>query len=320
MTKNRLCKRLAVALVALLGTTTAWAQEGAPLRVLEFGADARTQALGGTHLATQSSNHLYTNPTHIFAREARLSVYVGGELLPKYAEVGRETFGVASVGVRLHERHALLAGVRYLSGLSIPRVNGQGVDVGGESKPNQTVLDLGYSYNATEHLSAYAVGSMIRSVSSRRTTNYTFGFGLSYRNRGDWFSGALPTEWRATLAVAHLGQDLDYGDGVRFRMPSTVSLALGATSRLGADHSLGLQLQGGYVTSYKETALGVGASYCYRKLVGLHTGYQHQGKGLDFYGLGLSCSVGKVSLDLSYRWGLGEFTQNSLALGASLSL
>lgn len=319
MIKKILCKSLAVAGATLIATSVC-AQGNAPLRILELNPDARSQALGGTNLVTHSNNYLYTNPTNIFGVESRFSAYVGTEFMPKQEIGGREKYVVASAGYKLNEHHAIFGGFRYLSGLSIPKVNGMGEDLATNIKPNQTILDLGYAYNSCDKFFAYATAAMIRSVSNKQTTNYIFGVGVSYKDEAALFDGTLPTRWTATLSAHHFGQDLNYGEGVSYRMPSTISLGVGAMSDINEDHSVGLQLQGGYVTSYKESQIGVGASYEYRKMIGVHTGFQHQGKGLDFYSLGTSLTFGKVSVNLTYRLGLSEFTRNSLAVGASIAL
>ncbi len=318
MIKNIVCKSLAIGAVALI-SISASAQESTPLRILELNADVRSQALGGAHLVTNSNNYLYTNPTHIFGTDKQFSVYAGTEFLPKYDVAGREKYVAGALAYKINEHHAVFGGIRYLSGLSIPKTNNQGIDTNTDSKPNQTTFDLGYAYNINDKFSAFATGSMIRSVTNKQTTNYTFGIGASYKDQANLFDGTLPTKWNATLSAYHLGQDLDYGKGVYFRMPSTVALGIGAVSELSEQHSIGLQLQGGYVTSYKESLVGVGASYSYRKMLDLRTGFQHMGEDMNFYSVGAGVTCGKFALDLTYRMGLGEFTHNTLSVGLSAS-
>ncbi|SUB78705.1 PorV/PorQ family protein [Porphyromonas macacae] len=318
MNKN-IIKSAFIAVVSLFATNTV-AQTNSPFRILEQNADVRSQALGGTGLVVESNNYLYTNPAKLFGSDNKLAISAATQIMPKYEGYGREKYGALSIGYRLNCCHALFVGTRFLSGLSIPQEDVWGNNDSDDLKPSQTMLDLGYAYRLSSNWSAFGTASMLISTTGKRTTNYLFGLGVSYVNNTSLWKDEIPTKVEATLSAYNLGEDVDYGKGMSFRVPSTVALGLGARSLLNESHSLGIKAQVGYVTSYTTAQIGAGLEYAYNSFLALRTGYQHLDKDVDFYALGAGVTYKMLSFDVAYRIGLGSYTKNTVSLGLSLAL
>lgn len=319
MYKNIIKQLLLVATVGLATSAMVSAQTTAPHRILELSPDVASLALGGTHLVTKSNNYIYANPTKVFGTEKPLTIYASGEFFAKFKDMKRESFGSVSAAYRLNDKHALFVGLRSLSGLKLARVN----DLGGEMEdqllhPAQMTFDAGYAFAFSDHLSAFATVSMLRSSTGQQSQSLFGGLGMSY-NRSFELSGKS-THIEATLAGYNLGADVEVGKNMSYRLPSTVALGLGATMELATDHALGLQLQGARVTSYSETQIGAGMAYTLFKKYALRGGYQYYNEDVTFTSVGLGWELGCMTLEATYRIGMGEYTKNSAAVGLSINI
>lgn len=307
---------LAVAIALSAGCLSAQAQSSTPHRIFELNPDVRSSALGGTNLVTQSSNYIYTNPTKVFNAEKALSISLSGEYLPKFDKMNREKFGTFGFSYRIHDRHALMIGARFVSGLTLTKHNSAGEEMDEELRPAQATFDLSYATKLTDDLSIFTTASMLRSTTGRSTQSYFYGLGASYQYELSSRSGRT-TLLEATAAAYNLGEDVPYTKGLRYQLPSTVSLALGATTSLGKDYSLGLKMQGNYLTAYKEMQFGAGLEYSYRGALSVMAGYRRVYDGVSFLSLGISSQTGGVQLDVAYNIGIGPYTKGSLSTGVS---
>lgn len=318
MYKNIIKQLLLTATVGIAGCITASAQTAAH-RILELNPDVASLALGGTHLVTKTQNYLYANPTKVFDIEKTLTINGSGEYFAKFKDMKRESFGSISAAYRLNDKHALFAGFRKLSGLKIARVNEVGQEVEDQLlRPAQMTFDAGYAFSFSDHLSAFATVSMLRSNTGRQSQSLFAGLGMSYTHTFDFLGKG--THFEATLAGYNLGEDVEYDKNISYRLPSTVALGLGATMELNTDHSLGLQAQGARVTSYSETQIGAGVEYIFRKKYALRGGYQHYNKDVSFTSVGLGWHIGHLTLEAAYRIGMGEYTKNSAAFSISINI
>ncbi|MDO4770944.1 PorV/PorQ family protein [Porphyromonas sp.] len=318
MYKNIIKKGLLFATLSVATSLVASAQVAAPHRLFELNPDVASHALGGTHLVTNSNNYIYANPTNIFRAEKSFTLYVSGEYLPKFADMKRESFGSLSAGYRFNERHALFAGLRMLSGLKLNRVN----DLGTETeerllRPSQMTFDAGYAFAFSENISAFATLSMLRSTTGQQTQSFFAGVGVNYTRTLQWMG--KETHFRTTLAGYNLGEDVDFGKGMSYRLPSTVALGLGATMELTENQSLGLQAQVARITSYSDTQLGAGVEYSFLKMFSLRGGYQYYDKDVSFASVGAGLTIGRNVLGVAYRIGMGEYTKNSIACSFSIN-
>ena len=108
------------------------------LPVLEGTTDARTAAMGGTMLSNTDQMHIYTNPASLTFGERKFSADASIEAQPK-TDDGRLTQYNLSAGYRFKNRSALMGGVRYLGGLTVPVTGTHGE--AGSISPYNIALD-----------------------------------------------------------------------------------------------------------------------------------------------------------------------------------
>lgn len=309
MNRN-IIKHSLLALALACGTATAVAQTATPHRIFELNPDVRSAALGGTNLVSQSSNYIYTNPTHIFQVDKPLVFSLTAETMPKFKDVSRESLLAVGFGYKMSRHNALTAGVRMLSGLTLTRYNSAGDEQDTEIRPAQYTVDLSLAHRFNAHFSGFMSASLFHSATGSRAQSFYFGLGATYQTMLG-LSSKHPTALEVTAAASQMGDDVPYTKGVSYRLPHNFGLGTSITTQLVKKHLLGLRLQGNYLAAYKQYHLGAGLEYIYDTDYSAQVGYQRLSKDVSRCSFGFSSRVGRGILSLAYHLGIGKYAQNT---------
>lgn len=91
------------------------------LPILEGTPDVRSAAMGATQLGNTNQMFIYSNPAALSFGETQFSAEASLEAQPK-TDTGRLIQYNFATGYRFNNRSALMAGMRYLGGLTVPVV------------------------------------------------------------------------------------------------------------------------------------------------------------------------------------------------------
>lgn len=297
---------VAVLLLALCSVGVGQAQVGNPLPLLEEGVDARAVAMGNLGLLSSDRNHLYTNPTSLVQIDgAKISATLGGSVARSMPGAeGRLMHGVASVGYRFLDRHALFLGARYQGGLSFKSNSGQFGNTGKARtlSPFEYTVDLGYAFRLSDHWSAFAIGSFFQSYSGRSVMGGFGGLGVNYRTSFD-LSGMDGGILNVAAKVSDVTVPIYYSSREGFNLPSKAELVgdfrMLASKNLEATFALGGRYY--FLPADNRTfQANVGAEVKYYKIVALRAGYQYSQAGNNFLTVGGGVEYFGVKLDVAY--------------------
>ena len=316
------------AVVLLLALGSVWmvkAQSGNPLPLLEEGVDARAVAMGNFGLLSSDRNHLYTNPTSLFDSEkVKLHATISGTLTPSMqGATGRLVHGVASIGYRFLDRHALLVGARYRGGLLFDSYGGPFGDLGRSRRisPFAYTVDLGYAFRFTGHWGAFATASFFQNYTGRSLFGGFGALGATYRTCFG-LSGGMLGLLNIAAKVADLGMPLYYSRAEGFALPSKAELAadfrLVASERMEATVALG----GRYFLlpmASRSLQVNLGAEVKGYKLVALRAGVQCSPSDYSFLALGGGLEYCGVQLDVALLRALDQDYRFSDRLVGTLS-
>lgn len=202
--------RPALLLLALLlgvgGSLRATAQSSRILPIVDATPGARSFAMGQTSLGLATEMHLYNNPAALLFSDDESSFQVGvsGELFPK-TDVGMLGQYNLATSYKLGDRRAILLGVRYEGGYTIPLEEGEQ-----PLKPYEYMVDFGYTFAVTRHVAVYGTGSYFNTAVGSNAQGVAFGVGVAYHNRFNLIGSEEET-------LLTLGVKLqDAGTAVRF--------------------------------------------------------------------------------------------------------
>ena len=141
------------------------------LPVLEGTTDVRSAAMGATQLGNTNQMFIYSNPAALSFGETRFVAEASLEAQSK-TDTGRLMQYNFATGYRFANRSALMAGVRYLGGLTVPSVNAVGEP--DKVSPYDMSLDLVYSFAVTPEVAVYATATYARSHAATSANAYAF--------------------------------------------------------------------------------------------------------------------------------------------------
>ena len=282
------------------------------LPILEQSSDARATAMGGLSMVENHGMYLYQNPAMLHYAPKDFSVEAGVKFFPKLEDAGREKLTSLSLGYSFLERHVVLAGLRYLGGLSFAQPDPiSGADTDKRFFPYTLTLDLGYSYLLNEQLSLFLTSGFIRHHTSRTGFAGTFSLGANYRQ------DLSEARWNIGAKVSDFGTPLIYQNGAKYALPTSAELS-GSYSMLFSDEGT---LSGVAGVRYfflpskgRLLRAGIGTEYCWRKLLALRAGYDYGDKGTGGISGGVGINYNDLRLDLTYRHGTHQHTPNSFVI------
>ncbi len=287
-------KKILFAVIATLGLSVNTQAQSLP--ILGLTGNARNASMGDVRLGEAKGMYIYTNPSS-FVLDKEHKAYVSSSLgrLPK-ADAQSPKFGFASVGYRLGN-HALMLGCRALDGIPFEQINSLGLKVK-EIKPKDQTFDIAYATSVGKHFSGYAMLSVISTYNGYRRNVVAGSLGLFYRNE---FGKGI--NYTLGLSLNNLGQDLDYGRDVVYKLPTTSRIGGSVNYTISENHSLGLHLEGAYLMYPKDKAeftKSIGLEYNLYKHFSLRTGY-HLEDGYNYYALGAGINFSDFVADFAYQ-------------------
>lgn len=304
---------LSLALLANLGLHA----QGRVLSLLEGNPDIRSVAMGHSLLGNSQEMYLYANPASFVGQGRQLSVDLAGEWFPSTDE-GRLSQYSLSLGYRLHKSGAIFAGVRRLSGLTLPTTN-----LGEAIKPYDQSIDLGYALGITPHITAYASASYLRSYVGTLATGVSLSFGLSYRR--SLKVADLSSTLMLGARLLDVGKPIKYDDTkLPHSLPSSLALGGEWAVRLSPKHSLSYALSSRIFTASegdRELYASTGLEYSYKQSLSLRAGYRYTKLGSDLLTMGLGLELSQhFRLNLAYSYATARYGVDTFLFGAGFKL
>lgn len=284
------------------------------LPVLEGTTDARTAAMGGTMLGNTDQMHIYTNPAGLTFGERKISVDASIEAQPK-TDDGRLTQYNLSAGYQFKNRSALMGGVRYLGGLTVPVTGTHGE--AGSISPYNIALDLGYSFSVTPEIAVYATTTYARDHAATHADAWAFSVGAGYQKAFS-LSPALPTHLTFGARLMDFGKSVKFDDtGIPQSLPTSVVLGGDWKVDIARQHAVTYALSYRYFTPKEahETLLCTGLEYTYRQMVSARIGYCHADKGSDALTFGAGGELAGIRLDVAYHHAFASYGMNTFTVG-----
>ncbi len=289
-------KKILFAVIATLGLGANIQAQTLPL--LGLSGDARSASMGEVRMGEAKGMYIYTNPSSfVIDKEKKAYASASFGKLPD-ANDKSPKIGFASIGYRLGN-NALMLGYRCLSGIPFNQTNSLGVSVK-EIQPKDQAFDIAYALSIDEHFSAYAMASVISTYNGYRRNVMAGSLGVYYRNK---IKLGQTINYTLGLSLNNLGQDLEYGQDVVYKLPTTTKIGGSASYTFSDNHSLGLYLEGSYLMYPKdmtEFTKAFGLEYNLFKHFSLRTGY-HFEDGYDYSSFGFGVNYSDISVDFAYQ-------------------
>jgi len=312
----------------LLSLPVAASADGGPALFSGTIPDARSAALGGAGAAlTPDAYSLYRNGAASVLAPVRGEAGYGFTPWMRSLSSGSTLHSAAGFG-RIGERHAVLAGLRYLSLPEMSFTDDRG-NPAGTARPSDLSVEVGYAYRLAEGFAASVAVRYIRSDAGLPSVASAVGFdvGLYYRHPTAW--GGRRSHWALGARFSDFGTPLDYGYG-RSMLPWKIACGGALLVDFSDDHRLEASADAEIKCySYGSAFLGgrFGAEYTLYRHAVLRAGYRlaNERRG-DFSYTSLGCGVrfDRFSLDGAY-WLTAEDSplrntwQLSLRVGWGLS-
>lgn len=296
-------RKLIISALLFLGASgIGFAQTNVSLPFLLLNPDARTSGMGNVTPSSGRGLHIYTSPTVMLTDDAeKVHVAYGVGVFPK-VEDSREVFNVLSLGYRLSERHAILAGFRHFGGLKV-----NGLDLNGTPgvyRPSDFSVDLGYAFRLNPSFSLSVRGSYVGAQGAYATNTALVSLGANYRHEGEL--AQRPIRYSVSLGVDNLGPKFKYSgmSETSYNPPSSVGLGgeVSMDPHMSDRLTLGLSAKYFFLSGYKAPSAMVGAEYSFlNRSLSLRGGYEWAMGHNDGATLGIGYRYRMVSLDVAYR-------------------
>ena len=279
-----------------------WA-DGGPALFSGAIPDARSAGLGGAGAAlTPDAYSLCRNGAGSLFSDMRGEVGHGFAPWMKSLSSGSTLHSAAGFG-RIGERHAVLAGVRYLSLPEMSFTDDRG-NPAGTARPSDLSVEAGYAYRLAEGFAASATVRYIRSDAGVASASAVgFDVGLFYRHPTSW--GGRKSHWALGAQFSNFGTQLDYGYG-RLMLPWKIACGGALFVDFSDNHRLEATADAEIKCySYGSAFLGgrFGAEYTLYRHAVLRAGYRlaNERRG-DFSYTSLGCGVrfSRFCLDGAY--------------------
>lgn len=314
-------KTILVGLILSLLLPLTGSAQGRPLRILQINPDPATRAMGNTSLAGEQHAFVYANSGAFFDTPDRLNISVSTEIFHQVEGAGREFYGALAAGYKICDKHAILVGSRYLGGHKIAGVNALGEVQKKYLRPFELGIDLSYAYQISEGFNTYATASFVEGYSSKVNYNYLFGVGVNYAKMVE-LSG-MDAHYRLSMQLSDFGASLYFNKKQSFELPTRVALGGLFSVSPTAEHRFLIATQGEYFiksSQGKQVNFGIGAEYRALELFSLRCGYYNGNKGISYVSSGAGVNYRGASLNLSYEFGIGAYTENRFMGGLAFGL
>lgn len=255
----------AIALLLAGITLTASAQEDSgTLPVLAQNPDALSASMGQTGGSTLSGGHyIYSAPGAVFDRSERFSLSYTGIIGTGHDSMrsGSGFYNAVTGSWRFRDKHALIAGFRYLGGGSVLTSTESGD--GREIHPMDITADLGYALRINNHWRAYVVGHFVESYIGKIALTGGGSLGTTYGSR----LSSLPLSYTLGASLRNLGGAVLYGKkSGKYTMPGSVTLAGDLRYGLTSEWTLIAAATGDYLVQPASAGqyavgLGLGAAF-----------------------------------------------------------
>ncbi len=299
----------------LLLPFASFAQEGRILTPMQVNPSVRSVGMGNVMLGNTDEMYLYVNPSAFIYSTDDLSVDFSSELYPD-SDNGRLRQYNLATAYKLGLHQAIFVGGRYFGGLTFPSTLAKG-----DIKPYQWTVDLGYAFEVTSELVAYASASYYQDYIGTKADGLAVSAGLSYQK-------AFKLGCKSTVLTLGL-RALDFGKAVKFddtKLPvdPPSSVVLGGDWRidLSKKHSLTYGLSSRFFTSKgaKETYVGTGLEYSYARLISLRAGYEYAKNSPNRLTFGLGSTYKSVKFNVAYGHTFDDYGVDTFLLGLGFSL
>ena len=178
--------------------------------------------------------------------------------------------------------------------------------VTGSFTPSDMQVNAGFSYRFLPFLSA---GVNVGYASS------TIAKGASYDAvAADVFVMGQFADFKAALGVSNLGSSVTSAAGVKFSLPTAVTLGLGYGKVFAENHGLDILVDADYYLD-EGIAAAAGVGYTYNDMVSVRAGYRYGGKTAvpSYASVGLGVKFCGIRLDMAYLIAAGAM-KNTLAV------
>ena len=192
----------AIALLLAGITLTASAQDSGTLPVLSQNPDALSAAMGQTGGSTLSGGHyIYSAPGAVFDRSERFSLSYTGVIGTGHDSMwsGSGFYNAVTGSWRFRDKHAVIAGFRYLGGGSVLTSTESGD--GREIHPMDITADLGYALRINNHWRAYVVGHFVESYIGKIALTGGGSLGATYAAGSPLYPSGTPSEPLSVISV-----------------------------------------------------------------------------------------------------------------------
>ena len=301
-------------LLLLPFSTRSYAQ-GRMLPVLEVNPDARSAAMGGLSMVGTDRHFLYVNPSALlYSAEAGYGD-IGFVALPKLAGAGSPLYFNANVGYRLHSRHAVMAGYRYIGGVNMPRVSADGLESNKRLTSMEYAVDFGYAFRVWQGLSLFTTGSLAQSYTSRISMNGAFTVGAHY------FRNLSFGHLNVGLKVADFGAPVYYSKKEAYPLPTSIQGGVDLHFISNETHQWTFAAGAKYYMlppTQPQLMVGLGAEYTGWNLFSLRAGYEYGQYNAGSFSAGIGAKYNGFTLDLAYRRGTAPAPYATHALMASM--
>lgn len=284
------------------------------LPVLEATPDARSAAMGGTLLGHANQMHIYANPAALAFSDQRFVADASLEAQPKIDDGRLMQYNFAA-GYRFANRSALMAGMRYLGGLTVPAVNAVGTTA--SVSPYDVTLDLGYAFSVTSQVAVYATATYAHAHAATSANALAFSLGAAFQQP---FSVAknMPSVLNLGVRLLDFGKSVKFNDtGVPQSLPTSLVAGGDWLVTVAPKHNLTYALSCRYFTpkDAHETLVGTGLEYTYNQLVSARVGYQFANKGSNALTVGAGGQLKGFKLNLAYHHAFAEYGVDALMVG-----
>lgn len=220
-----------------------------------------------------------------------------------------------ATGYRFANRSALMAGVRYLGGLTVPSVGATGEP--DKVSPYDMAIDLGYSFAVTPEVAVYATATYARSHAATSANAYAFSAGAAYQ-KGFNICPTVPTTLTVGARLLDFGKSVKFNDtGIPQSLPTSVAVGGDWAVNFAPQHALTYALSCRYFTpkDASETLLAGGLEYTYNRMLSARVGYQYADKGSNALTFGAGGELSGFKLNVAYHHAFADYGVDALMVG-----
>ncbi|MCW3786996.1 PorV/PorQ family protein [Plebeiibacterium sediminum] len=299
-------KRLLTACIALYACTNIFSQAGS---FISIPTDTRSVAMGGTYLATNHSNAIFTNLAANSIDNKTLDVSLSYR---PWVSTFSDDYNIYALSAfySLSHKHKIAFGYRSFNLPKYTLLDDNGNNPSSFT-PKENTFDIGYAYKISDHTALSASLHYLNSEYGQGYDANTIFLDLGFKSKYKALEyGAM---------VRNIGGDMEFDDG-SVALPLTIGVGLGYSKELDIANAFNCSLDISHISGANDASGiggGLGLEYQYKSMLSLRTGYQFldESIGLNYYSIGAGINLGALSCDFAYL-----ITDNALKNNYSLSL